>query len=289
MRKYFKLPIISLALIVLVFSSCEELEMAEPISTEDYPVATFTTDFTGTEVTEGDTITYTIIMDKMMDTDVKFSVDLDASSTANAMDYIAEDVTIAAYSTEAVMQIIIVSDNYPEVTENLKIEVGCFVLGQRYTLNPTTENGMQDLSIINVNYPGALTVGVLWADDHDDWDAYLIDEAGAGAVYGETTYDWTGYAGATGADPEIMIYMDGALPWTMPDGVYYVDVDPWAVAANVTDFEISVGHADQSVDVYNFTFDNAKTADYPMTWGFSAVKIVRAGDTFTSSLVPAFE
>ena len=107
--------------------------------------------------------------------------------------------------------------------------------------------------------------------------------------YGTSTYDAVGYAGATGANPEIMIFDAGGLPWTIVDGTYFVDVDPYDVSHDITDFKISIGHPDQSVEFFEFTFDMAKTDGYPATWGYSAVKIVKAGKNYTCTLSPEFE
>ena len=284
MRKYINFIKISLVVLVLGLSGCYEQEVAPIVEPGGlgYTTATFTTDFTGNEVTEGDTITYTITLSKPIEYDLKFTLQFDGD--LSDIEYPEDGVTIPAYSTEAKFQIVFVYDNIPEEDEAISYEIGIYNVNYQYLLHNTTYPN-PSLTIKNKNDSNGLTVAVEWPDHGDDWDCYMIDENGAG-IYGGK-YDWVGFAGATGADPEIMILKDQA--WvTVTDGVYYVDVDPYAVGNDKTDFKVSIGHPDQTVEFINFTFDKSKAGDYPTTWGYSAVKIVKAGMKFTCTLSPEF-
>ena len=288
-RKILNISIILIAIVSLSISGCYKTEVAPVVEPGGYgyTTATFTTDFTGTEVSEGDTIIYTIKLSKPVDFDIPFSVKF----TGNNPDDISyEDVKIPAYEDSASLMIVFVADDIPELDQDITIEIGDFDLGTKYQLVNTT-NPVLNLKLKNVNNPGGLTIAMSWPDDNDDWDGLLIDEAGAGDPNG-WGYDYVGYMGATGNDPEILLFLEDFYGyWTAADGVYYLDVDPWDVSASTTDFTMSVGHPDGTVEFFNFTFDMAKAnaGDYPMTWAYSTLKIVKTGLTYEVSLLPEYE
>ncbi len=286
-RKILNISIILIAILSLGISGCYKTEVAPVIEPGGYgyTTATFTTDFTGTEVSEGDTITYVIKLSKPVDFDLTFSVNF----SGNPDDISYEDAVIPAYGDSAVMQIVVVADDIPELDQDVTLEVGDFDLGTKYQLVNTT-NPVLNLKLKNVNDPGGLTIAMSWPDDNDDWDGYVIDEAGNGDPNG-WGYDYAGYAGATGADPEIMLFLEDFYGyWTADDGVYYLDVDPYDVAASTTDFTMSVGYPDGTVEFFNFTFDMAKAnaGDYPMVWAYSTLKIEKTGLTYDVSLLPEY-
>jgi len=286
MLKKFSNKIIIIAIISFVLSGCYKTEVAPIVEPGGlgYTSVTITPDKTGTEVTEGDTIVYSIVLSKPVDYDLKFTVKY---TGCYASDLIFEDVTIPAYSTEGEMPIVFNADNIPEVDRNITVEIGDFEVGRQS--NFIGGFPVFSLSLKNLNNPGGLTVSVGWADDNDDWDAYLIDEAGAGDPNG-WGYDFVGYDGATGADPEILDFLEDYYGyWTAPDGNYFVDVDPYDVAAAKTDLTFRIGYPDGKVDSIKTTFDMAKKDTYPMTWGYSVLKIVKsAGLKYTVSLLPEY-
>jgi hypothetical protein len=285
MKKYLNITVIlSIALLAFGLSGCYEQEVVPPIKPGglEYTSATFTTDFSGNEVTEGDTINYHIKLSKPLEYSLTFTV----KTNGNPDDIEVHELTIPAYKTEGDISIIFVDDNIPEKDQQIKLEVGVFDIGHKYMLSET-KNPVLDLTLINKNDPDGLSIAVAWPDSNDDWDAYLIDENGEG-IYGGR-YDWVGWAGATGADPEVMVFKDRS--WvTVPNGVYYVDVDPYAVENDKTNFKISVGYPDQTVEFFEFTFDKAKAGggEYPITWGYSTLKIVKNGMNYDCSLLPQY-
>ena len=293
MKKIIKYLFGLLFLTLVVSTGCKKDQIVEdPITPGGfgYSLATFTTDFTGNTVTEGDTITYIIKLNKMLDRALTFTLAQSDGTADVDNDFIWEPVTMAPYTDSTSFQIIVNYDVLPEVAETAKFELGVFGLADRYLLDPATVNPVLDLTINNYNDPGGLTVAMYWADDHDDWDAYVIDEAGAGDPNG-WGYDYVGYEMATGADPEIGIFMEDYYGnWIAPDGTYYVDVDPWDVSNEVTDFVISIGHPDGSVEFFDVTFDMTKAdaGDYPTIWGYSVLKIVKTGLSYVVTELPEY-
>ena len=288
MKKLLNISIISVALFALLFSSCYEQDVVAPIEPGGlgYTTATFTTDFTGTEISEGDTITYDIELSKPVDFDLTFSVKV---TTGDEHDVSYQNVTIPAYATSATLSIEFIADDIPELDKDITLEIGIDDIGTKYQV-VNTNYPVLNLKIKNVNDPGGLTIAVEWPNVDDDWDAYLIDEAGLGDPT-FSYYDFVGYTGATGANPEVLVFLEDFHGyWTAPDGVYYLDLDPYAVNDAITPFTCSIGHPDGTVEFINFTFDMAKAdaGDYPMTWGYSTLKIVKTGLSYEVSLLPQY-
>jgi hypothetical protein len=277
MKILFNIRTVLVLTCLLAFFSCEyNQEVEDPISTDSYPVATFVTDFTGTAVTEGDTINYTITLDKMLDRAITFTV-MQQDGTADENDYTFSEVTIAPYTTEASFQLIINMDDFPEVAETAKLEIGIDAIGQKYLLNPTTVNPVLDLTITNINDPGSVTLAFGWDTPDDDIDVFVISEDNG---------DW-GVA-ASSDNPEITTSI-----WTTdPDGKYFLDIDPYYVEGNSINYTLSVGHPDQSVEFFSGVFSLADidsyTVDYFAYWDmyvYRVAEVVNAGGTFTVTLV----
>ena len=105
MRKYINGKIIGLALIATVLAGCEfyrtaEQEASPIVSPDDKPMATFSSDFTGNTVEEGDTVTYTITFDKIIDRSVTFHVNQTGGAAVEDVDYTYEPATINPYTLE---------------------------------------------------------------------------------------------------------------------------------------------------------------------------------------------
>ena len=152
---------------------------------------------------------------------------------------------------------------------SFKLEVPS--LGQKYLLSPQTQYPEYTIDIINVNDPSGLTINVEWDNHDDDWDIMIVDEGG--------TDEWTGWAGATGANPELTL-----LGNDVPDDTYYVEMDPWSVDTEIVVFTINIGKPDQTNESFSFTWNVADEADYPVGWGYRLVKIVKVGSTYTLSV-----
>jgi len=273
MRKKLLYNILGVFAILVAFTSCDEQDVSAPIGTGDYPTVTFTTDFTGTQVYEGDVITFQIKLDKVSEYNQTFS--LKTSGTADEHDVtFPDEVVIPAYSTEAEFKIEFLVDNLPEdETKTFNFELGEFNLGTRYFLNPESMNPKMDLTLVSKNDPDALTVVVEWDNHDDDWDLYILDAAG------DDDLALPKYSGATGANPEISFLQNATA-----DGTYYAELDPWRLYTDVVNFNISVGSPDQTNKFFTFTYEADKADTYPAIWALTVLKIVKVGDTYTCTL-----
>ena len=273
MRKSLIYNILGAFFMLIALSSCYDQDVEAPQSTDTYPIATFTTDFSGTEIMEGETIDYTITLDRMLDHDITFTVQ--ATGDADDHDFSFEPVTIPAYTKTGQISVAFTADNLPEDGEALNLEFGIFDLATQYTINPQTVYPNLDLTVVNKNVAGGLTVSFEWDNHDDDWDLMIIDEA--------VTAEWSGWAGATGANPEITVLTDD-----QPDGVYYAELDPYSVDTEMINFTIRIGFADQTNQFFTAAFDDSLAGTYPTGSGYRFVKIVKSGSEYTCTLVPEF-
>lgn len=272
MKTYLNFKIIGLVLIIFGAFGCQKTEVTPVISPDGYPMVTYTTDFTGSEVNEGDTITYTITMDKPIDMDLIFGVKFDTlqtKMTASSEDIIVEGGVMAAYSKETTLNIIVPVDDIPENDETLRMEVGVFDIGTRYLLNPKTVNPKLAVTAKNKNLETALTVIFGW-DTGDDFDLYIVDEAMT-ALFG-------GYDAATGSNPEVTTGFTNESP----DGTYYLEFDPYNVAASSVNVELAFGYPDGSSEFVSGTIDMNNLDGFEAGGiGYRFVKIVKTGSTYT--------
>jgi len=269
-----KYKIISLALIVFAMIGCEKDEVTPPISPDNYPVATFTTDFTGTEINEGDTIKYTITLDKPLTSATYFTARFDTltvKGTADEDDITVASVTIPAYETEGQLEIVVNADFLAEEDgETLKLEVGSFILGQRYLLNPSTKNPKLALTIKTA----VSEINFAWSPtdvdgDANDMDIVIVD-AGITSVY-------DGWHGATGSNPEMT-----ALSIDVPDGIYYVEVNPYEIYSEKMDYTFTIGSPGKGIETFTGVFDMTALATYETGGvGYRVLKIEKAGSVFT--------
>lgn len=259
MKKLFNIrTILSLAL-MLALGSCQyDQEVEDPISPDDYTVATFETDFSGNTVTEGDTINYTITLSKPIDVDLEFVVMMN-DGTANEADYTFTETIIPAYATQAEMMIVFVQDNIPELAATATLEVGVDYLGTKYLLNPSTVNPVLDLTIENFNHPAGLTIAYGWEDEHNDIDLFSLfdDVDGIYPDYdnGDGQVSWD--AAASSDNPEIMLSSSAD-----PPGTYLIGIDPFHVEGSTVNYTFSIGYPDQTVEFYTGVFNMDEIDSY---------------------------
>jgi len=280
MKTFFKYQIAGLALAVLAFAGCQKTELTDPISPDGYPTATFTTEFSGSEIKEGDTIKYTITLDKPIDRAITFSVRFDTLATkadVNDADFIMDGATavIEPYTTETELMIIVNYDNIPENSETLRLEVGSFLVGERYLLNPKTENPKLSLTVQNVNEPGFATVAFEFESAHGENDIDIF------AIH-ETEGDWN--LSASSDNPEIIMF-DAAED---PDGKYYITIDPYHVVGSSFTYKVRVGKPDGSVEIVEGVFNTSEletyTVDFFAYWGIDTYRVItltKSGETYT--------
>jgi hypothetical protein len=274
MRNYILRKMTGLALLAVVVAGCDTASQdVEPvISPDNYPVATFTTDFTGETVTEGDTISYVITVDKQLDKSITFHVIPDTGNVADDHDYAYEPAVLQPYTSEVSMMVIVPQENLVEPSETFSFEIGPTSLADKYLLNPSTENPVHDLTIINVNVEGKLTINMDW-NNHDDNDF---------GVYSETAGLWS-LDGATGDQPEI----DMTIWNSDPDGDYYLGIWDWGNPA--FDYVFTFGLDDNSMDVIEGTFNPTTAPDLYDTFLYSedyppfykVIKVTKSGSSYT--------
>ena len=259
MKKHIKYSVIISLLLIMGLFGCNKATVTAPISPDDYPTATFTTefDFTSGEIIEGDVITYKISLDRPFDKPMLFSVKYSLEpGTADEHDVELTSVTIDPYKTEGELSITIVDGDYLDdlVSESLKLEVGVFNIGERYNLSPATVNPIIDLNIVNSNICFAFE----WDVPANDIDTWIEDDA-EGNMYA---------AAFTGDDPEVMSNLDV----TDPDGLYYFVMDPYDVTED-TDYILTVTHPDLTTETFTGTVLSDAVTDALYT-------ITKTGNTY---------
>ncbi|MCF8345834.1 MAG: hypothetical protein K9G38_01375 [Bacteroidales bacterium] len=243
MRNYILRKLTGLALLAVVVAGCDTAsqEVEPVISPDNYPVATFTTDFTGETVNEGETISYVISVDKQLDKSITFHVIPDTGNVADDHDYAYEPAVLQPYTSEVTMDINFPLEDIVEDSESFSFEIGATSLADKYLLNPSTENPTHDLTVVNVNDPTLLTINFEWYTDEDidivtwsDTDTYPMTPWGDG--------------GATGSNPEI----DKSIWLADPPGDYYVNIMDWGVES--FDYTFKLGFPDGTNQVITGTF-----------------------------------
>lgn len=276
MRNKMKLGGLAL-LLAVALTGCEYLKTAEQeaapiVSTDDYPVATYTTDFSGNSVTEGDTIMYTITTDKMLDRSITFHATW-LDGTADDHDYTYSEAVLAPYSTEVSMMVVFPQEDIIEPDETVQLEIGPISLADKYLLNPTTQNPILDLTIANVNQAGKVTVNMDW-NNEDDNDFVILSDT---PTYPETAWS---YGGATGAQPET----DVSIWDTDPDGNYYVSILDWGNPD--FDYVFTIGLPDGSTETFEGSFSSSTAAEdytYDLFDGaYDSYRIIRVAKSGTS-------
>jgi hypothetical protein len=276
MRKFFKYNILGLTLLLLSMVSCDTADQdTSPIASPDgYPVATFTTNISGTTLTEGDTLIYTITMDKMIERTITFDAHF-IGGTASEEDFVITKAIMQPYSTVTELMIVFNDDGIPSATsKTAEFEIGVFGgVAERYLLNPSQTFPTTSITVNNFNDPTLLTIALSWEVDED------IDMVTFSALEGE----W-GDGGATAANPEI----DHSIWLADPVGTYYVNIMDWGV--DPFDYTFTIGHPDGSVQVITGTFDNTGstyTVDNWTKWAggpyesYRVLKVENDGSKFT--------
>lgn len=277
MKKYFIYNIAFFALVALILSSCYSGQDVAPIdSPDDNPTATLTPMADYSSVAEGDTLKYTISLDKTVRYDIQFGVVYDDNSVVTAEDIEEIGGLLTAYSLETELWVILLADDFPEIDETMEIEIGAGTdLAFNWQLSPASDVVTFSTALPNTNFDGGLTVAMSWPDpDHAiDFD-FLVES--------ELEGSWG--AAATADNPEITT----ALWTTDDDGSYFFGFDPYTVPSGVdVPFTISVGYPDGTVEFFDGAYNSNNTADYTVdqftAWGspmYRALTVVKTGSTF---------
>lgn len=251
MNKYLKYKLIGLALVAAVIAGCDTAtqEVEDVISPDGYPVATFTAETSATTFDEGDTIRYTIELDKQLDRSVTISARI-TGGDATDDDFEIIPGVIAPFTSSAMLEIIVLVDTEADEDETAQLEIGSFSLADKYLLNPTTVNPTMDFTInnfatevlemsfawdkdvhVNPGYPDYPDhENVFHAGSEIDFDIFLADGDGYDNADPWATFNPIDYA-ATGSEPEEFNMEE------FPDGTYVVFCELWYNAfADSTEF-----------------------------------------------------
>ncbi|MBI9053892.1 MAG: hypothetical protein JEY96_08755 [Bacteroidales bacterium] len=293
MKKFIKHNlVIGLALLVVSFVSCNTADQdAESIVevNDSYPVASFTTDFTGNVASEGDTIEYHVSINKPISVDLTFTATV-VGGDADASDIEAISGTIAAYETETNVSVVLTQDWAADDAETAEIEFGIASLGMKYLVHPSTVNPVLNLTVANY-VPDVLTISCDWEKDieissnepyHEDYT--YIEHASSNMDFDLFVFDQDDNKVAsaeTGACPEV-ISVSGA---DMPNGTYYVVSFLWA-----SDFT----HWDTDGDASTVETETVNHTDVPFTTTFSEQGVfneisVNQGGVITNTADPDYD
>lgn len=281
MRNLFKYLASGLILLLITFVSCDLIETAEQdaspvVSPDGYPLASFTTTNSSGTVTEGDTLVYTITINKPIDRSITFSAE-QKSGTLTEDDYKIIPAVLAPYTKTAQLMIVFFDDGFPSAVEKTgQFEVGVFGIAEHYLLNPAQTYPMVNVKVKNYNDPTLLTVIFSWPGSAD-YDMVVWSDTPA---YPHT--EWSDQ-GATTANPEV----DKAIWLSDPPGTYYINVMDWDGPA--FNYKFTLGHPDGSVQIIEGTFDRAAKTyveDGWTSWGgsypsYRVLKVENNGTKFT--------
>ncbi len=273
MKINLKYNIFGLALLIIVsVMGCKEKKVTDPIDPAVHPVATFTTDFTGNSVFEGDTIKYTITIDKMLTRSLTFSLKVtDTTATAvDGEDFTWEPVVMAPYTNEVTFNVIFKNISVPRALRTAKFEIGVFQLAEKNLLGPATKNPVHNLTIMNNNARFSFEwTPAAEGEDVNDMDIVIVNEAAT------TVMD--GWAGATSNNPEYT-----ALLGSVDDGTYYLEVDPYDIYSAAMNFTLISQGSGLSINTGTGTFDMSQLDTYEDGGvGKRIMKIVKVGNEYT--------
>ena len=241
MRKNFKYKIIGLAILIASMISCDQADQdVSPIVSPDdsYPVATFTSNFTGSTVAEGDTVVYTVSINKPIDRALTFSASV-IGGDADDSDIEVLTGTISPYTTETEVSVVFTRDWPAESDETAKVEIGLFSMADKYLIKSSTVNPVLDLTIsnytsdtlwmefgwdseifVNAGYEDYPDYGWVESTAGVDFDVFIADAEGFDINNPWATFNPITYA-ATGDNPEEMFFAG------VPNGSYIMFCELW--------------------------------------------------------------
>lgn len=277
MKIFSKINIISLALIISCFVSCEtaDQDVSDIISPNDNPTVTLVTDLSGNAV-EGQTIVTTITFSKPLERSVTFTPTV-IGGTADDHDYEElSSVTMQPYTTEVEFHVVLNEDYEVELTETLDIQLEITSIAEKYLVHPNTVIPPINITFENYFDPTLLTINFAWDNDLD------MDML----VYSDTpTYPATlwGTGGAGSGNPEI----DHSIWLEDPVGDYYVCILDWDEGVNFK-YTYTLGYPDGTIETINGTFDGTNYPYEffvgPSSWGspnaYKILKVVNNGTKF---------
>lgn len=262
----------------VLFSCRPKQEVSPIISPDNYPLATFTTNNDLNNINKGDTLVFNISLDQMMKESLSFGIKILSGSVASEDAFEVSGGLMASFTTETILTVYVIQDNFPEDDKQLEMEIGVFEIGQRYLLNPATANPIISTLLKNVNNSIAITVSFGWEDPENETDFDLL-------VVSEDFGAWSA-DGATSNNPEVDLSV-----WTIdPDGNYFFGFDPYDVPNEVNNYTLRVGHPDGTVEVFEgviieSTIAEDFIADNFDAWGIPSYRLLSVSKTGSSYVV----
>jgi len=232
MKKYIKFKLLFILSIVVLAISCEESSQdVEPIiSTDGYPLATFSVGPTEINEEGSPEVVITIQFDKMINRAVTFTA-VQVGGTAEVHeDYDVSEAIVEAYTNKAEMVVQIYEDATVEDIETLVLQIEAPALSNKYLINPDSELPEYTIKINNyvsrsldmtfdwdklINYAGTdyHTHGNIDFDFYISTSPFSMDDPFANSL---AVYD----AATSSAPEELSISLDD-----FEDGVYYLFAD----------------------------------------------------------------
>lgn len=240
---------ISFGLLMGVMFSCDQSdqEVAPVGSIEGYATAVVTNMSDVNSFNEGDTLLVKVSLDKWLDKDLYFTLDVTAETGDESdISYNESDLVFPAYTSEIVIPIVILADDIVEETETMKVSVKMKGDEQYYAVQPASVFPTYDVTINNVNAEGVLTVNVGWDNPNNDLDIYIFSDI-VGLLGGAESSD----------NPEICTDLYQAYYDVLYDehGIllenFYLAVFPWYVEEDEIDLKIAFGEPDGTNTYFN--------------------------------------
>lgn len=240
----------------MVFAACDPEQEVSPVidaSQKALVSITRTDDGTGSAIVEGDVLEFEITTSKMLKNSVDFAAILTEGSGVDESDFEVEGGVLNPFTTKTTMSITVLNDGFPELGEKLEFEIGAFDIAQNWILSPESDIEEVSLDVANVNEAGVITIALSWPNHDDDLDLY---------IYSVAADDFWG-SSAGSDNPEITT----ALWPSDPNGTYYVGFDPYHLDGEGTDYTISIGFEDGTVQIFNGRFELADIDTYQVDGG----------------------
>jgi len=234
----------------VVLTSCFPEQEVEPVDPpDDNPMVTITPAGDYSNIKEGDTLTFDISVNKMIQYPLTFEVTLGDESTADADDFITAGGTLAPFTNSTTLSIIVAGDYVPE-----EKEIFAFTITPDFhwdwQINPESDKEPVNATVKDLDFTLDWSAGTYEEVDMCEWDIdldlFVMNAAGT-----EGNFD-----GATGACP-----LEHGTLIGLPDDTYDIYVDFWDGAIP--------GGAGVEIP-YVVTFANSNGAFYTIEGSFNS-------------------
>lgn len=197
-----------------VLTSCFPEQDVEPVDPPDNnPMVTITPRGDYSSIKEGDTLTYDITTDKMIQSPLAFELVLDEGATADGDDFVVSGGTLAAFSPATTLQVIVNADMIPETGETFAFSIQPDFHWD-WQIHPESDKEPTTIALKDLDYTLDWSAGTYEEEDMCEWgidlDIFLLNAA----------QDEGDFSGATGACP-----VEHGTMTELPDDTYDIYVD----------------------------------------------------------------